>query len=384
MRSFLGKLPFLKVAFFVFILVPSYGFSQGRGHVPHQTARLPQVQPVQTMEVQPGGVKEASMELKMPADVILGDGDVIPSPNCKPCKKKCNRFGCDVDWILNGRVLLMRRDLSDQQLLLDNSGAATTLLNANDFDFGYNWGIDISAARGLCDGVGMQVRFVGIESFDDSLQRDSTGSVVIALQAGRDVGGTTTITTYNSAFYSTEVNFLYEHRRGLTWNAGVRYINLTDNMDFSHVQNQQAAFSLESDNDNYGLQIGVSGIIGQRGRLRVDGFANGGLFANFAKATFNSGTALIANNFTVEGLWDEAVNIAPFVEFGIFGAYELSPNRTITCGYQAMLLSGMSTSSSQLAHVRDNTFGQVQTGITAVTDDNVWMQGFSFGFDARY
>ena len=306
---------------------------------------------------------------------------VFDAQHCNTCNitpKKCcqNSLGGCVDWIITGRVLLLRRDLNDLSLLSEvDAGNAIELLNAGDFDFNRAVGIDVAAARGLSEGMGLQIRVVATESFSDTQQRtpaNAANNVSIGFNRPRQIGDGTVSMSYNSAFASGELNLLVEEWRGLTWTAGLRIFELSEEMNFWSIESD-AAFRINTDNFCHGVHIGGSGILGQWGRLRIDGFANGGIFLNWVDARFTASNDFLQPENVLQGHRDEIAELAFLSEFGVFASVELGPRRMISAGYQGMVLWGMSTASGQLPHTRTQAIGIGD--ITAFANEAVLLHG---------
>lgn len=70
---------------------------------------------------------------------------------------------CGPDWVVTADALFLYRRGPAAAELMFNQGDLTQNLNAAEFDFGIDAGLDVSAVRSFGDGNGIEVRYFGLD-----------------------------------------------------------------------------------------------------------------------------------------------------------------------------------------------------------------------------
>jgi hypothetical protein len=165
---------------------------------------------------------------------------------------------------------------------------------------------------------------------------------------------------YRSRFDSGELNLRYSTQNGrmpFDLLAGVRFVKLQENFDYTAANTMIVSplnlppgmYTTRTDNDLIGLQVG--GDLGYQltSSWNVVGRGRGGLLVNSATQRSNvTGTLMATNMPFVDAGAGNGVGLASLFEFGIHTNYQLTPNLSLSVGYQGLFLSDLSTAPRQL------------------------------------
>ncbi|MCC9604605.1 hypothetical protein LOC68_27190 [Blastopirellula sp. JC732] len=153
----------------------------------------------------------------------------------------------------------------------------------------------------------------------------------------------------NNRFDSIEINL----KRGWTgagcwfqgsWWGGFRYFRLSERSNYVAIGATGAMdYSVDTDNDMYGVQLGGDLTTRLTTRLSLTGFLECGLYGNRG---VQHSTILLNDGGTVAGVFEEAsANRASMVtEGGFHGNFKLTPHATLKLGYQVVYVDGVALS----------------------------------------
>lgn len=167
--------------------------------------------------------------------------------------------------------------------------------------------------------------------------------------------------TYRSRFDSAELNLRYStqtSRMPFDLLAGVRFVKVQENFDYMTANTMLASplalppglYTTRTDNDLVGLQVGGDLAYQFTSSWNVVGRGRGGLLVNSATQRSNvTGTLMATNTPFVDSGAGNGVGLASLLEFGLHTNYQLTPNLTLTVGYQGLFLGDLSTAPRQLS-----------------------------------
>jgi len=234
--------------------------------------------------------------------------------------------------------------------------------NFRAFDLGWHSGVDVDIRRRLGTDHQLQVRYFGVDDWDDQL----SGFPVPPADF-----------YYSSSLHSTEFNLRRDWTDRVNLLAGFRWVELHEETGFQGppglVQNNN------TDNHMYGFQIGADWLAWDRGGpFTVTAGAKAGIYYN--RADYD---ASLRRNFPA------AVGGPPLIgsarkdhtaflgELAVTGAYRLNDNWAVLAGYQLLWIEGVATA--------DATAVDLAAGIAAVnTSGSPFYHGATVGVELRY
>lgn len=257
-------------------------------------------------------------------------------------------------WELRAAVLTMDRITEDPRPLIQNTTNASQQINADDFDFDWQTGFDVSLLRRKWDDSAFELRFLdlGTLTANTSLQmapsqiRIDASPPVFAPNVERIDAD------YDSEFYSIEANRYWPVYERVHLLAGFRYVSLDDQLrNRLDAGAQTFLYEDTTENDLYGGQLGFV-------TLPHQPFANDFAIANLGFSTF--GKAGVYGNdghhrsFVDTGATRLAINeseddVAFLGEFGATARLQFGDWMAITGGYSLLWLEHVAIASDQTA-----------------------------------
>jgi len=299
-------------------------------------------------------------------------------------------FDLNLGWVQ------MRRARDSDLPLVTQGTPTSSLLNADEFAYGYQPGLDVSLTTHLADVISIDARYLGISEYDASIVRPFGSPVVFQTSPTSmfslfGTGVAEFVAT--SSVQSTELNLRFGPANfGLS--GGFRYARLAENvaLTFDGTGNLYRQYFLTT-NNLYGLQFGADGRLweGQRRRFAIDGFAKIGVYINGARSHFfDLSAANPARDVFSDGSSSAAAMIS---ELGLRPRLRLTDYIDLTFGYQLMWLTGVAQASQQMAahgllstSAQGGAFappgGAIPTGI--LHSDTVFYHGSYVGMEIRW
>ena len=182
--------------------------------------------------------------------------------------------------------------------------------------------------------------------------------------------------SWRSQYHSFEVN-----RRFWGWNvistyAGLRYINIDDDLLF-HSRNaagETGLMAVRTDNFLGGAQIGVD-LFFPLGRWTAEAIFKGGPYVAGTESTF-----LLINAGRQESLtFDEKVRLSGEGEFALHFSYAITPRTQLRVGYEFWYVYGLATAPGQL-----HTFITPQTGRVNNNETELIYHGAMVGIERNW
>lgn len=273
--------------------------------------------------------------------------------------------GCDIEmceccppiWYASvGAVILQRSRPAPGIVVATNPGGAE-ISNADDFDFAWSAGVDVTLARRLGNGDILEARFFQVDSNDTNTFVTPSGFIGAGFTGP---GGTNFAGEYITRLYSTELNYRRAWSDQLTILGGFRMLEVNDDMIY-RLNGNVATGQYEYNNYLYGAQIGADLALTDRAnpfQLNVVGKA--GYYGNFVAGGIFE---FQANNFI--GSFTGQETFSAFVgEVGISGAYQITSCLAVRAGYQLLWVNNVALGSDAAARslLNPSLLNNVETG----------------------
>jgi hypothetical protein len=280
---------------------------------------------------------------------------------------------CCPDWTVSVEALLMRRRPSDDQPLTD----LVPQWNVADMAFNYEFGPRVSIERHFDSEYSFEVNYFGI--YDQGANLSGSDNAVQVVGPGfqyANVGAQPYQFQYDSNLNSLELNLRREWSDRTKVSAGFRWVELSE--QFNHVGNTTQVYSLDTNNQLYGFQLGAEHTIlpMYHHRFRVDGFAKAGVFYNSASGNASSAGAFGTPAGNASATKDRTSFVA---ETGLAGVFQLRDGLDLRVGYQVLWIEGIATAPNQLPN-----FSTVTSVATLNTNYGAFYHGGFVGLVGRF
>jgi hypothetical protein len=265
------------------------------------------------------------------------------------CSKYCGC--CQPLWTVKAGIVYLDRTNPRPAVLVEDTVTGDPLALAQNYNFNWNAGVDVSAIRTLGGGPNaLEVRYFGIDGWQAT--QDFTTSPIWNFPTDPPLFGLGVAnihSVYTSRLYSTEVNLRHRSSDRLAWLLGFRWVQVHENLDFNaDFGGNQAVISDNVDNNLYGGQIGIDWRVYDRGGpFRIDSIFKAGVFGNSADNTFGV-TQAIGPAF---GAGQSKGQVAFVGEIGLTGVYQWTDHIAIRGGYQVLWVEGIAVASDQLTAI---------------------------------
>lgn len=308
------------------------------------------------------------------------------TPTCTTCAVSTSSTGCDPAWTARAKLLYLHRESPDATPLISANNSNVTLFDASQFHFDLSPGTDISISRRV-DSSDLEIRYFGF--YEASAHQNFTLNVASEF-SGQPLTVFIPQTSFNTE-YTTDINSVEVSpgiytARGFRFQAGLRWLNLTENLRSTIIEpvprvvtNSRAS----AGNNLYGVQVGADGALLERGAFRLNGFGKAGIYYNDAEGT---STSLDTRGLGINARATD--HSAAFVgELGLELEYAISRRLSLTFGGQIMWLTGVAVAGDQASGVP--TLGGLdillRTGtIHPQTDGEVTLYGLNAGLVVRW
>ena len=229
-----------------------------------------------------------------------------------------------------------------------------SLFDASRLHFRFASGPRVSVTALDCEGWGLEVNYFGIDGWS------ATHSIPAASLPGGGpanilVDSVTQLSLNDAQFqalsrlYSIEVNFRKPLCGNLSFLAGFRWLEMTDQYDVDGTSATTANIMSESvltHNHMYGFQVGADGTMArEEGRWRIGGFIKGGIFLDSADQATSLNDPGGLGAFAVN---NNHLGAAFFGETGVLGYFEITKHIAASGGYQVMFLDSVAQPANQL------------------------------------
>lgn len=268
------------------------------------------------------------------------------------CRHTCfdNACYCQPLWTVKAGIVYLDRANPHPATLIENTVTGATVSSAQNFNFNWNAGVDVSAIRALGDDRALEVRYFGIDGWRATqnfvtppIWNFPTDPPLFGLGVANVAG------VYTSRLYSTEVNLRHRASDRLSWLLGFRWVQVHENLDFNaDFGGNQAVVNTNVDNNLYGAQIGADWRVYDRGGpFHIDSIFKAGIFGNSANNSFGV-TQQIGPAF---GTGQSRGQVAFVGEIGLTAVYQWTDHIALRGGYQVLWVEGIAVASDQLSSI---------------------------------
>ncbi len=251
---------------------------------------------------------------------------------------------CSLATVRIGAVFMQRSTPDNIPLVTANGGAGATILNANDFSFDFEPGVDATFIYHDCSETwGIEARYLWISEWSST--RNFTGLNLAGINTNpfTALGAATLDATYQSELQGFEINLRRRCCSGcVTLLAGFRYVDLDERLDL--VFDGVILNHWMTMNDMYGFQLGGEAILYEHCcGLRIEGVGKAGIYGNNAKV----GTRLDVVEVLVSqnGGMD---HVAFLGELGLSVSYPITCCWRVRAGYHVMWIDGVLLAANQV------------------------------------
>lgn len=259
---------------------------------------------------------------------------------------------CCPQWIIRAHAVFMERSRPDAIVLMDNPFAPTENLNAADFNFSFQTGVDASIIR--TNNRDRAIEFRYFDLFDSNAAQTVTTNVAsplrinttppVFLVTGRNIGA-----TYGSDLRTAEVNRRVQLLDWFTLLAGFRYVQLDEHFHADLIDAVTPAPTVQYDtltnNDLFGFQLGGEIFVWDNyRRLHIEALGKAGIYGNDASHRSVIDTGVVTIPATSRG-----GRVAFLGEVGVTGSYRLTDRWSIRGGYQMMWIEGVTIATDQVS-----------------------------------
>ncbi|MCA9074606.1 MAG: hypothetical protein KDA93_06200 [Planctomycetaceae bacterium] len=289
--------------------------------------------------------------------------------DCLPlCESGCDQVFCDPAPRFTARVkfLYMRRDENSDPPILRNTATNQSALKGNDFDFGFDPGVDASLIAHLGGGNAIEGRFLWIDDWEATVFTPNPTPGELQLTSNPfSTGGFVDdfYSNYATKFQTAEVNYRQDCAcHPVTMLIGFRWAEIDEDLQLNSLDATVPTFvDFDTRNDLFGGQIGLDAVLIDWGNFGLDGFFKTGIFANSSQ-----GNARVQVGPDILGTAsDRRVEPAILAEAGLEGVVWLTDRMKIRLGYQVMIAHGLSIAAEQV-----KTTGNLTPG---GTNNVAWM-----------
>lgn len=294
-------------------------------------------------------------DVKQPATAT----DVAPAPvaggcacdgGSNPCGSCCDlcSCGCGPLWTVKVGAVYMTRATASPGVLIEDFNTGAPLLSAQDFNFNWAAGPDISISRALGGYSSFEARYFNIDGWQAQQAFTTPGFWNFVTEPPLVGVGVADLTaTYASHIDSLELNFRQQAYDRLAWLVGFRWVQLNEDLSFdADFSGNRSLVVTDTNNHLYGGQIGLDWRIFDRGGpFAIESVFKAGVFGNSANNHFtlaqDIGPAFRAS--------DSNGQVAFVGEIGVTGVYQWTDHIALRGGYQLLWLEGIAVASDQLA-----------------------------------
>lgn len=275
--------------------------------------------------------------------------------SCQPYRRCVGDDTCRILTFYSGFAFMSRSD-SKPGVLFSNSVRPGQQINAGDFDFGIQSGLEAGiTAHGLFTDFDLDLRYLDIAAITDSQTGSftSSGMPISTPTQFYVVGPRSAETDYASTVRSFEANLRYRFGGGHRWwslLAGFRHLALQETLAtrLADPTGQQAdsIVATGTNNNLYGAQIGLDAPLLGNASYNIDCYGRVGLYGNSSSTVTNFQSG-IPGGAVFNSKRDSGA--ASFVgELGIKATCRISDAWNLYGRYQLLFVDDVALASQQL------------------------------------
>lgn len=296
--------------------------------------------------------------------------------------------------------------LNDQAIIVDaNTGA--TFLSTSDLDSNGAPGVKATVGKRLCNGKALELSYLGLYPGSASATAISPDADAFLIFPGNFFGNVFVGMNAATANYSTALNGLaanlvcgncdcecgdaccdeyvsesYRRPLSVNWIAGLRYINLRDQLNISaqRVVNgevEEGVYNVRTVNNLYGAQLGAR----VRRRPHPWGWEASGAGGVFANDASQEQYVTDFPDFPLRPTTSRSDDTVAFVgEINLTALYRLSRVWVVRAGYSVFWIDGVALAPDQL----DFNFATAPSGDQLDTNGSILFHGVNVGLEANW
>ncbi|HYO24847.1 MAG TPA: hypothetical protein VEQ85_07850 [Lacipirellulaceae bacterium] len=249
------------------------------------------------------------------------------------CGSAC---GCGPVWYASVGIVLLERERPTRGTIVAGNPSGVPFARAQQFDFDFELGPDLTLARRLSGGTIVEGRYYGVDSTAD-LSGTTPGNFIGGGFTGP--GGTLIRGHYLTKLDSTEINLRRPVNEYLSVLAGFRWVELADKLTYR--MGPTARGEYDFNNRLYGGQLGASFTPlrpSARWILNIEG--KGGLYGNDA-----DGGILLFQPGPIGQFSDHDTTTSFVSQIDFTAGYRLNRRVTLRTGYQLLWLDNVALAS---------------------------------------
>ncbi len=293
-------------------------------------------------------------------------------------------------WDLLGEWTMMRRSLSQDRILAYNSATTAAALEANQqvSDFKYEPGFRLGVYYRPYESHSYELLFLDCGDW----KSHKTVNANLTLSYPFDNTGYThdyntasqVQSTYKSQMWTGEFNYWkhvtprFENYFSFSWLAGLRYMDLSENMDLAYSKpGYLSHYTVATKNRMPGGQVGVDLQYNPQERLSWDVLAKVGFFVDWAEQKTYLGD--LNDTVTLRQFTVTKVKVPFFTEASASLAYQLNTHFNIHGGYQMLYVTGVALAPEQFSPKTTSNAGR-KVDMSGQAIVHGWFLGLLFGF----
>jgi hypothetical protein len=234
-------------------------------------------------------------------------------------------------------------------------GQGTDQLYSDDLTQGFAGGPKVGLTYHADSGCGCEVSFFEIDGWGNA-QSIATAADITPVFAAPGGFVQTTDGEYKGQYqnmgwgyatrlYNAEINLHWDLCSRVTMLAGVRWVNLWENLQGTIEPSDRTLpfWDTTTRNNLYGVQLGEDWKIFNRGRFSIDGLVKAGIFDNVADET------TVVSIYRIPFGESASTNQLAFLgEIGVQCKCQLTQSLLLKIGYEAMCLQGVALAPGQI------------------------------------
>ncbi|MCA9112033.1 MAG: BBP7 family outer membrane beta-barrel protein [Planctomycetaceae bacterium] len=297
-----------------------------------------------------------------------------------------SRSACDLNQVFcnpcptftsNVKFVYMQRTQTGNGAIVANSNTNQVLLKGDQYDFGFQPGIDTNLIYHLNPTTGVEFRYLWIDEWSESAFTPNPNPGALRYLTNPVTGdfGADFASEYTSSLQTAEIN-LRKQAGNITWLVGFRWAEIDENLQVNGLPPVLQSFtSFNTSNNLYGLQVGLEAPLYSRGRFSLDTFGKLGWYANQVEGD----SQLILGNAVLGQAHDSRTDPALLAEAGLEGVYHINQFVALRLGYQLFLAHGIAVAPEQVK--RTGSLVTNPSTLNLDTTDSLFAHGITGGLE---
>ncbi len=256
-------------------------------------------------------------------------------------------------WTFKGASIILDRSHPDSLVLMQDTAAPGSNLDAAALDLGWHHGWDIGAIR-QGDEYDLNFEVMNVNDWDGRASAITGPATLVQINTIVPIfvaGVTAVNATYESKMLSAEVNLRRRYSNDLTFLGGIRYLQLDERFHADVITaGATPTYDTDTSNDLIGAQIGVDATLTRRGPFSLDLVSKIGMYYNTAlqNSTFYTGIGLRGLPGTTINAAGKDKGPAFLGEVELAGGWEVTDSIELRAGYMLMWVESVALAPEQV------------------------------------